>query len=78
MLILRFKYNFFISKCLQQQYDIKCDEYDIKCAEIKELVKKCKQEENQLLEQKKLCTILKLDIENLKNDLSQAQNTIIR
>ncbi|XP_022166739.1 GRIP and coiled-coil domain-containing protein 2-like [Myzus persicae] len=66
-----------LARCLQQQYDIKCDEYDIKCAEIKELVKKCKQEENQLLEQKKLCTILKLDIENLKNDLSQAQNTII-
>jgi len=76
--MLRIKYIFFISKCLQQQYDIKCDEYDIKCVEIKELVKKCKQEENQLLEQTKLCTKLKSDIENLKDDLSQAQNTIVR
>ncbi|CAH1738003.1 unnamed protein product [Aphis gossypii] len=66
-----------LARCLQQQYDIKCDEYDIKCVEIKELVKKCKQEENQLLEQTKLCTILKSDIETLKNDLTQAHNTII-
>ncbi|XP_060862086.1 GRIP and coiled-coil domain-containing protein 2-like isoform X2 [Metopolophium dirhodum] len=66
-----------LARCLQQQYDIKCDEYDIKCTEIKELFKKCKQEENQLLEQTKLCTILKSDIEILKNDLSVAQNTII-
>uniref|UniRef100_A0A2S2NFH3 GRIP and coiled-coil domain-containing protein 2 n=1 Tax=Schizaphis graminum TaxID=13262 RepID=A0A2S2NFH3_SCHGA len=66
-----------LARCLQQQYDIKCDEYDIKCVEIKELVKKCKQEENQLLEQTKLCTVLKSDIETLKNDLTHAHSTII-
>ncbi|XP_025202038.1 GRIP and coiled-coil domain-containing protein 2 [Melanaphis sacchari] len=66
-----------IARCLQQQYDIKCDEYDNKCLEIKELFKKCKQEENQVLEQTKLCTILKSDIETLKNDLTHAHDTII-
>ncbi|VVC24338.1 Hypothetical protein CINCED_3A012898 [Cinara cedri] len=65
-----------LARCLQQQYDIKCDEYDIKCKEINELVKKLKEEENQLLEQAKLCTDLKSDVETLKNNLTCAQKSI--
>lgn len=66
----------FILQCLQQQYDIKCDEFDIKCKETKELSKKLKEEENKLLEQTKLCLNLKSDNETLKNDLVNAQKTI--
>lgn len=69
---------FFTFQCLQQQYDIKCDEYDIKCDEIKVLAKKFKEEENQLLEQTKLCTGFKSDIEVLKNEIAYSQKTIKR
>lgn len=69
---------YFIFQCLQQQYDIICDKYDVKCNEIKELTKKYKKEEDQLLEQTKLCSDIKSDVETLKSDLACAQKTILR
>ncbi|XP_050539311.1 GRIP and coiled-coil domain-containing protein 2-like [Daktulosphaira vitifoliae] len=58
-----------IARCLQQQYDIKCDEYDEKCKETKNLVKQLNQEKKLLLDQTKLCSSLNIEIEKLKNDL---------
>ncbi|XP_050431913.1 GRIP and coiled-coil domain-containing protein 2-like isoform X2 [Adelges cooleyi] len=63
-------------QCLQQQYDIKCDEYDEKCTEVKGMLTKLKDGENQLLEQTNLCTSLKSKIDELKNDLVSANKTI--
>lgn len=71
-------YLYLIFQCLQQQYDIICDEYDVKCNEVKELTKKYKKEEDQLLEQTKLYTDIKSDVETLKNDLACAHKTINR